>query len=117
MYVCIYIWVSYNVCKFWGHVTDHELFIGYYHHQCTQGNTISVMNLYCDSILLVYCEYVYLTLYGRYCIIVVLTLLYGHNMLCMCLLVFGGWLDVVCVVVSCPIIACAVFILLALPLF
>ena len=77
------------------------------------------MNLYCDSILLlVYChsEYVYLTLYGRYCIIVVWTL-QVDNMLRMCLLVFRGRLVVVCVVVSCSIIACAVYILLALPLF
>ena len=80
------------------------------------------MNLHCDSILLVCSEYVCPTLYGRYCI---LLLLYGHycmtllidNMLCMCLLVFGCRLVVVCVVVPCPIIVHAVFILLALPLF
>ena len=94
------------------------------------GNNISVMNLYCDSILLVYCEYVCPTLYGCYCIIVVWTLLYyccmdvtvlllyGHycmtlqvdNMLRMCLLVFGGRLVFVCVVVPCPIIVCAVYL-------
>ena len=53
-----------------------------------------------------------LLLYGHYC----MTLLVD-NMLCMCLLVFGGRLVVVCVVVPCSIIVCAVYILLALPLF
>ena len=51
-----------------------------------------------------------LLLYGHYCMT-----LQVDNMLRMCLLVFGGRLVIVCVVVPCSIIVCAVYSYLVSP--